>query len=47
MPTPTVPESRPEEDYDDILEWTEEEEEEFLRIVREKEIEKKDENEDF
>jgi len=33
MPTPTIPEPMPEEDYDVILEWTEEEEEAFLEIV--------------
>lgn len=33
MPTPTVPEPNPDEDYDDILEWTGEEEEAFLEIL--------------
>jgi hypothetical protein len=43
MPTHKVPDPTPEEDYDDILEWTEEEEEAFLEIVEKQ----KDENGDY
>jgi len=32
MPTPTVPEPKPE-DFDEFLEWTEEEEEAFLDLL--------------
>ena len=39
MPTPTVPDPIPDEDYNDFLEWTREEEEAFMDIVN-KEIEK-------
>lgn len=36
MPTPTTPEPDPE-DFDEFLEWTEEEEEAFLKIIKESE----------
>ena len=40
MTTPEIPKENPEEiekkdDYVDLLEWTQEEEEEFLRILNE------------
>jgi hypothetical protein len=47
MPTPkNLPpkDDRPEDDYDDYLEWTEEEEEAFLKILNEQDKDtKKDE----
>jgi hypothetical protein len=39
MPTPTVPDTDPE-DFDEILEWTEEEEEAFLEIVEKQDKDK-------
>ncbi len=39
MPTPNVPEPTPE-DFDEYLEWTEEEEEAFLDILNKKDEDK-------
>lgn len=39
MPTPKVPDPDPE-DFDEILEWTEEEEEAFLDILNKKDKDK-------
>ena len=39
MPTPTVPDP---EDFDEFLEWTEEEEEAFLDILNKKDIQKEE-----